>query len=61
MAGLGAGHSLPACSDAKNMWSYTFTPHITSWPAQGKLNIILPSISGGLPYKRNGEILLCCI
>jgi hypothetical protein len=35
VAGLEAGHSPPASSDAKNEWSYTFTPHITSWPAQG--------------------------
>jgi len=35
VADLEAGYSPPASSDAKNEWSYTFIPHMTSRPAQG--------------------------
>jgi hypothetical protein len=30
-------HSPPYSAEVKNEWSYTSTPHIPSWPGQGKI------------------------
>jgi len=34
-------HSPPSSAEVKNKWSYTYTPHISSWSGQGKIYLYL--------------------